>query len=222
MWICLPSGFYSAVKDKDDPSGETLQIRTRAWSDAVYLRDWLKTEHGQDVAILRWEYRDYPWRLLVTKDLWGSFLVAAAEEIDYTNFKNQVAEINPARAKVYGRAWGVFYDIENEDGSRKRPPLGSWAPARPSRPSTLADLTGTGWSHRESELEPDVPTEVEVIDVHSGAVVGYRSIHDLTDAEWLEWDAMGSLATIIEDEEPEPRAQRKNGKSKKGKRGSRR
>jgi len=210
MWILIPNGFLSAVQNELDPTGETLQVRGRAKADLEFVRDWALAEHAVELEIVSWPGRDYPWRVIMSKDVLGSFLVDMVEKIDYTNFKGEVATINPHRAKVYGQLWTTLTAISIEDGS-------------PAPYSTGKISIGAAYTiDREFPSRYDLDLvdvideagddiEVPIWDELRQCAVGYRSLHSLSDVEWLEYDATGVITEI--DDEPQPKIKKK----KKGK-----
>lgn len=160
MWVFVDKGFYSAVVDDDDP--ELLVVRTRARADADYLVKWIKREHGvaAEVVVLK-RVTDYPWRVYVDRQVWGSFLVDATETMNYGNFKSRVHDVNERRAQVYSSVWATLLRIENED----RPAVKVKA--------SVGSLFTPAYLGTDDELDEE-----------HGALV--RSIHDMTDAEWRE------------------------------------
>jgi hypothetical protein len=103
MWIFTLDGFFSAVEYTSDPT--FLLVRCRAADDAQRLADRL-AEDGQPIEVQRTPTADYGWRLLVPRETFGRYLLAATNGVDYSNFKAAVADrIGHARADVYGDVW---------------------------------------------------------------------------------------------------------------------
>ena len=123
MWVCLPTGFYSAVEDPEDD--RVVQVRSRSEKDALALARWLveneqieldETYPTAESLVLKWPGRDYPCRLLLWKEQWAEFMYAQAMGIDWSNFKDEVKKRQGAkRADTYGQVWGVLLQIERED-----------------------------------------------------------------------------------------------------------
>ena len=67
--------------------------------------------------------RDYPFRVSVPREEWEGVAAVLAEEIDYPNFKNAVAERQGAeRAHVYSDVWVTLLGLQNGgDAARLRP-----------------------------------------------------------------------------------------------------
>lgn len=217
MWLQIRNGMYSAVTYPADPA--KFQVRTRAKGDAQFLIDWLEREHGVKTEIVLKSPSDYPWRVVLYRELWGSFLVWAAEDIDYGNFKTAVGLVNPKRASVYAGVWAQFLKIEDEDGKSRR--YAPWTDYRTPTPSvgqygiTLTDQLAYEHGGLLSTLDDNAPEQAETF-TPDGRRVGKLSIHRMTDAEFDEYMESGSV-TVRDpmDDEPAPRAKkRKKGKGK--------
>jgi len=101
MWVFTRDGFYSAVADKKDPS--TLMIRARDEGDiaALAARCGTTWTHTPDA--------DYAYRTVVKRAVFGRYLAAEAEGIDYENFKSMVMRrIGVARERIYADVWSVL------------------------------------------------------------------------------------------------------------------
>ena len=108
MWVFTPEGFYSVVTAEE--FGEELQVRARDEHDLERLRGSWFPNLGPTV---RKPDRDYPCRAFCTHDQLGEALARMAQSIDYSNFKNAVAERHGSgRAHIYGRVWSDCRAIE--------------------------------------------------------------------------------------------------------------
>lgn len=117
MWVLTLDGFYSAVQHDDDP--EALVVRTRVKADVDALHHQL-LRWSQPSEIVTYQDSDYPWRTITTKVAWAQYLVIAAEEIDYSNFKDAVKHTQgSARASAYGNVWAALYGLEAQDPDRR-------------------------------------------------------------------------------------------------------
>ena len=106
MWIFTPRGFFSVVAHRDDP--ELVLVRARAHEDLRKLIGVL----GQ-IEILETPDGDYRWRTIVTRQAWTGALVLLAAEIDYPNFKDEVAHRQGyERAGLYGEVWSVLRRLQ--------------------------------------------------------------------------------------------------------------
>lgn len=108
MWLVTTRGFYSVVADHHE-DGHVL-VRARVREDLEALADLIP---GLDVE--ETPERDYRFRASVPRELWAAAAVALADEIDYPNFKNAVAERQGSeRAGTYGRVWWTLLDLQED------------------------------------------------------------------------------------------------------------
>src|SRR3954453_4833552 len=99
MWLMTPRGFYSVVAHRDDP--DVLLVRARDRADLESL-----TELSPGLAIANTPERDYAWRVLMARAEWERVLGLLATEIDYPNFKDEVArEQGYERASLSAQVW---------------------------------------------------------------------------------------------------------------------
>jgi hypothetical protein len=112
MWLLTTTGFYSIVQK---PGGKNLTIRSRVRKDLEALRDTYLQNMGE---ISRTDSADYRYRARVSH---AEFAAAAAQmvlDIDYDNFKNNVAKIQGhSRAHVYSNVWEDLLALEKEQPS---------------------------------------------------------------------------------------------------------
>jgi hypothetical protein len=107
MWIFTRYGFFSVVCARsgsgraDDPiDPERAMVRARVHEHLVALVDRF-SGLLRDVTIHESASADYAYRLFVEKDVWERVLSALAAEMDYDNFKGEVAR--PRKREVPGR-----------------------------------------------------------------------------------------------------------------------
>ena len=102
MWLFTKVGFFSIVAS--DVAGDVM-VRTRFRKDLDRLRETYLPELGPTIA----RGSDYPYRAFVSKERFGEALDAMAQDIDYTNFKDQVtAEFGKARHDLYMQVWAIL------------------------------------------------------------------------------------------------------------------
>jgi hypothetical protein len=102
MWLLTPDGFYSIVQK---PGERDLCIRGRVALDLDRLRhrylpslsETLETPDG-----------DYRYRAWASHGAVAGALSAIARDIDYGNFKDEVARHDPNRAELYGSVWAAL------------------------------------------------------------------------------------------------------------------
>ena len=109
MWVFTTQGFYSVVADRNDP-GQVL-VRGRAREDLEALKGQIA-----DLEIFEDRAADYRWRAYVSREQWRDAVAQIAEEIDYPNYKDAVAERQSHdRASVYGRVWSVLQSLQRAE-----------------------------------------------------------------------------------------------------------
>lgn len=153
MWTMTKIGFFSAVQHRANLND--LLIRARSHRDLENLlkfADNVQTkpplEFGKIEATI--QGADYPYRLVCSKRAWATVMGAMIGDVDYDNFKTQVARTNVARAHTYGVVWQVLHDVEHEPGAGVY--VDDWTPtARPKakavkKPSTpINGPAGDNW-----------------------------------------------------------------------------
>ena len=106
MWLFTPLGFYSVVQHRDDP--DTMLVRARVREDLERLRD----DHLPGAEVIEGAGTDYRFRVLVPRAAWEQAAAALARDVDYPNFKSEVARTDGGRARVYGRVWEIMWDLQ--------------------------------------------------------------------------------------------------------------
>jgi hypothetical protein len=65
------------------------------------LSDTLETRGG-----------DYRYRAWISRDDLAEGLAAIGRDVTYSNFKSEVARVDPGRAQLYGRVWGILGELQ--------------------------------------------------------------------------------------------------------------
>lgn len=106
MWIASTSGFFSIVQHRD--LSDQVLVRSRVKKDLENLFDSDRIIHTPE--------GDYHWRVLATKKEAGELFLDNLMNINYTNFKNQVAQIPEQRDKLdaYHEIWRVMWDYSSK------------------------------------------------------------------------------------------------------------
>lgn len=116
MWLITTRGFYSVVADRHHDG--RLLVRARVREDLEALGDLIPRLRVEETP-----ERDYRFRISVRRDVWTSAAAALAEEIDYPNFKNAVAERQgPGRAHVYSDVWLRLLGLGGQTGGVRDDP----------------------------------------------------------------------------------------------------
>jgi hypothetical protein len=108
MWIFMRDGFVSVVKAEDRVDG-MLMIRSRSKVHLAQcfplLKDTIETTKD----------RDYMFRTYCHKDFFAHFMAQQINGIDYTNFKDSVANAPPKKGllkTLYKKALtGVWWEM---------------------------------------------------------------------------------------------------------------
>lgn len=142
MWTFTNRGFYSVVRDAEDPT--TFVVRARAKGDLENLRSLIP---GLRIVELG-PTRDYQYRAFVAQDDWERAMVELIRDIDYGNFKDSVTERQGrARHDVYLRIWSAALSIGR---------IGR----KTTQPTSLYDELSEPWDDAifpPSRPEPDFP-----------------------------------------------------------------
>ena len=119
MWIFTRYGFYSAVCARQgegshgapiDPARIMVRARLRSHLDALRTRF---PETLGALEIREFAGTDYAFRLFVSKADWVDVLSALAEEMDYDNFKSEVARHQGRSGAAYERALHEVWSVMN-------------------------------------------------------------------------------------------------------------
>ena len=121
MWLFTRYGFFSAVCARQgsgghgqpvDPGRVMVRARVRGHLDALKGR-FPELLGGCEVR--EFAGTDYAFRLFVAKSTWARALAALAEELDYDNFKSEVARHGGAGAayeRSLHKVWSVMDKLQ--------------------------------------------------------------------------------------------------------------
>lgn len=103
MWIFTTEGFISAVQK----SGQTdLTVRSRDRRSLQTLAEASGTE------IASTPMADYPYRVVVPREQFTSWLTTRAQELDYSNFKSAVfTHRGHEFAHALSRVWSDMHEV---------------------------------------------------------------------------------------------------------------
>jgi 8-oxo-dGTP pyrophosphatase MutT (NUDIX family) len=110
MWLITPVGFFSVVQKPVDIAAGTLTVRSRVRSDldalrAAFLPELTPTDESTST--------DYRFRAQAPKASVAAALAKLANSIDYSNFKDVVAERQGKnRAHLYHGVWDVLHTMQ--------------------------------------------------------------------------------------------------------------
>lgn len=119
MWIFTKYGFYSAVcsrqgdgKHNQPVDPNRIMVRTR-------LREHLENLKKQfpdllsESDIKEFTGTDYAFRIFVAKADWSKVLVGLNEDVDYDNFKSEVAKYQGPNLNAYQQALHDVWSVMN-------------------------------------------------------------------------------------------------------------
>jgi len=124
VWLFTKYGFYSSVCARQgngghdqpaDPDRLMIRARVRGHLEALQTRfpaQLATTEISETPAT------DYRYRMFVDKAVWTPVLVELNEEMEYDNFKSEVARHQGATGAGYEQAlhdvWSIMYQLQKQ------------------------------------------------------------------------------------------------------------
>ncbi len=122
MWLFTKHGFYSAVcaRQGDGSHGQPvdprrIMVRARVRRHLEALKEKFLDLLG-GCEIKEFTGTDYAFRIFVEKPVWSQVVAGLTEEVDYDNFKSEVARFQGRDGAAYERAlhkvWSVMYGIQ--------------------------------------------------------------------------------------------------------------
>lgn len=127
MWIATTEGFLSVVSHTGRP--DSVIVRGRIREDVVqaaerYVRESLSYDISDAAArrnavvlVKATPDADYQYRFEADRETFSKVVGAIASEIDYPNFKAEVAKRqDQRRASIYGRVWATLTDLAFMEG----------------------------------------------------------------------------------------------------------
>ena len=107
MWIATTDGFYSTVQKPGQKNDVTVRSRVKADLEKLMNRI------GVDTKIVENAGTDYPFRIIVRKELWLKYLKEAGQSINYDNFKNTLNPKDDVRHAAYFKVWAALRMLED-------------------------------------------------------------------------------------------------------------
>jgi hypothetical protein len=112
MWLFTDTGFVSAVNHRENEG--YLMVRARDRVSLQPLADICELE------IKFTPYADYPYRVVVSKPDFASWVSDSIDFLGYSNFKNQVAVTRGKDfAHTLGSVWSTMHDVEDEEARNR-------------------------------------------------------------------------------------------------------
>jgi hypothetical protein len=104
MWIFTNTGFVSAVSN-----GKNLMVRSRDRESLEPLAESAKTE------IIATPASDYPYRTIVSNEIFSGWVAHMASNIEYKNFKSEVAATRGYDfAQPLMKVWSAMHEVEDQ------------------------------------------------------------------------------------------------------------
>ena len=119
MWLFTKHGFYSAVcaRQGDGSHGQPvdpdrMMVRARIRNHLAALKDRF-ADMLADCEIMEFSGTDYAFRIFVAKKVWSNVLVGLNEEMDYDNFKSEVARFQGREGTGYEHSLHDVWSVMN-------------------------------------------------------------------------------------------------------------
>ena len=122
MWVFTKYGFYSAVCARQGDGGHSqpvdpnrIMVRARLRTHLEALMDRFPDLLGES-EIKEFVGTDYAFRIFVDKSVWTQVMAGLSDELDYDNFKSEVARFQGRDGADYEHAlhdiWSVMYRLQ--------------------------------------------------------------------------------------------------------------
>jgi len=122
MWLFTKYGFFSAVCARQGDGGhgqavdpDRIMVRARSRPHLASLKERFPDLIG-GCEIREFVGTDYAYRIFVDKPVWSQVLVGLSDDLDYDNFKSEVARFQGQDGADYERGlhevWSVMYRIQ--------------------------------------------------------------------------------------------------------------
>lgn len=122
MWLFTKYGFYSAVCARQGNGGDcepidvdTIMVRARRKEHLTALQARFADLLGEQ-EIREYVGTDYAYRWFVPKDTWTTVVTELTRELDYSNFKSEMARHLGRAGAEYEDAlhdvWSVMYRLQ--------------------------------------------------------------------------------------------------------------
>ena len=110
MWIFTDTGFISIVRKPERPDSLTVRARDRKSLEALATL--------ASAEIKRSPHGDYPYRVFVGDAEFNQWLLSRTAELDYSNFKNQVAKTRGSKfAHLLHDVWAAMLGAEDDEST---------------------------------------------------------------------------------------------------------
>lgn len=132
MWLFTGTGFVSAVRHYDDP--RILIVRARDELSLASLSEAAET------SISATPDNDYPFRTMVSKDIFAEWVLQQVSNLNYTNYKAHMCSERPEFGGALHDVWAMMHAVES------RRDLG------PDRERAAVLYPGQDWTDEDMEM----------------------------------------------------------------------
>ena len=122
MWIFTRYGFYSAVCARQGDGGRGQPVDKDRIMVRARVRSHLEALMGRysdllsDIEIKEFPGTDYAYRVFLPKTVWSHVVAELSNELDYDNFKSEVARHQGSDGAAYEHSlhdvWSVMYRLQ--------------------------------------------------------------------------------------------------------------
>ena len=119
MWLFTKHGFYSVVcaRQGDGSHGQPvdtdrMMVRARVRSHLEALKEQF-SDLLAECQIKEFTGTDYAFRIFVSKSVWSHVLVGLNEEVNYDNFKSEVARHQGKESAKYEHSLHEVWSVMN-------------------------------------------------------------------------------------------------------------
>lgn len=122
MWLFTKYGFFSAVCARQGDGSHSQPVDLSRIMVRARMSEHLKALTARfpdllgDCEIKHFSGSDYAFRIFVEKAAWSQVLVGLNEEMDYDNFKSEVAKFQGRNGAAYEHAlhevWSVMHRLQ--------------------------------------------------------------------------------------------------------------
>ena len=103
MWLFTETGFVSAVRHSENPDALIVRARDeeslRGLSEAIQTQIMASPEH------------DYPFRVMVSKDLLAEWVLEQVSNLNYTNYKAHMWFARPDFGDALHDVWVAMHQV---------------------------------------------------------------------------------------------------------------
>jgi hypothetical protein len=111
MWIYTPTGFISAVAKRSNPTNLTVRARDRRSLDGLVELSGATATIGEGT--------DYPYRVVVTRELFKHWMSTQIDDLSYSNFKTEAERVSGYEyASVLGMIWHDSLTLEDQESAQ--------------------------------------------------------------------------------------------------------